>query len=364
MNNKILKISYGQLKENNYLSEYNDKYGLAAFIDDNVRNTFLSNPNNDDNSKTAILFAVDNGDIVGRSIIYGTSIKYDSQIIKVQSFGSIEVDNTQRGKGIGTSISKYSLNNNEYSVFMCSLLSPSCYSIMRKPVNACTVFDFPEYVKVINIESAFACRGFKGFPLKTLKTLGNIAISIFNIPNKLRTSRLKKVYTILKRTKVPSWAGEMCLNDGHKYAEYHDTKWLQWCLDYNLSGHSEDTQSFYCIYNKQNQPVGFFMTKERRRLDIKQCRMINGTICEWASIDKNLSETDINLLALDTFSKDCYRILTITDSSMTEKQLRRMGFIKHGYMQMGFRDKLNQFPDMKDMSLWRIRFGCCNSILY
>jgi hypothetical protein len=361
---EFVKISYQQLQENNYLSEYNDKYSLAAFIDDNVRNTFLSNPNNDDNSKTAILFAVDNGDIVGRSIIYGTSIKYDSQIIKVQSFGSIEVDNTQRGKGIGTSISKYSLNNNEYSVFMCSLLSPSCYSIMRKPENACTIFDFPEYVKVINTESAFACRGFKGFPLKTLKTLGNIAISIFNIPNKLRTSRLKKVYTIQKETKVPEWAGEMCLNDGHKYAEYHDTKWLQWCLDYNLSGHNEDIQSFYCIYNKQNQPVGFFMTKERRRLDIKQCRMINGTICEWASIDKNLSETDINLLALDTFSKDCYRILTITDSSMTEKQLRRMGFIKHGYMQMGFRDKLNQFPDMKDMSLWRIRFGCCNSILY
>jgi hypothetical protein len=85
---------------------------LAAFVDDNIRKTFLNNPNNDDNSKTAILFAVDNGDIVGRSIIYGTSIKYDSQIIKVQSFGSIEVDNTQRGKGIGTSISKYSLNNN------------------------------------------------------------------------------------------------------------------------------------------------------------------------------------------------------------------------------------------------------------
>lgn len=197
----FIKITYNQLKENNYLSEYNDKYGLVAFIDDNVRNTFLSNPNNNEDSNTAILFAVDNGDIVGRSIIYGTSIKYDSQIIKVQSFGSIEVDNTQRGKGIGTSISKYSLNNNEYSVFMCSLLSPSCYSIMRKPENACTIFDFPEYVKVINIESAFACRGFKGFPLKTLKTLGNIAISIFNIPNKLRTSRLKKSIYYSKKNK-------------------------------------------------------------------------------------------------------------------------------------------------------------------
>lgn len=360
----FIKITYQQLQENNYLSEYNDKYGLAAFVDDNIRKTFLNNPNNDDNSKTAILFAVDNNIIVGRHLLYGTSLKYKDEKYNAQSSGSTEVHESQRGKGIGSKINSYTLNNDEYPIYLCSLLSPSCYSIMRKKENNCTIFDFPEYVKVINTESAFACRGIKGFPLKILKTIGNVAISILNIPNKLRIGRLKKVYTIQKETKVPEWAGEMCLNDGHKYAEYHDTKWLQWCLDYNLSDHSEDIQSFYCIYNKQNQPVGFFMTKERRRLDVKKCRMVNGTVCEWASIDENLSETDINLLALDTFSKDCYRVLTITDSPMTEKQLRRMGFIKHGYMQMGFRDKLNQFPDMKDLSLWRIRFGCCNSILY
>jgi hypothetical protein len=52
----FIKITYQQLQENNYLSEYNDKYGLAAFVDDNIRKTFLNNPNNDDNSKTAILF--------------------------------------------------------------------------------------------------------------------------------------------------------------------------------------------------------------------------------------------------------------------------------------------------------------------
>ena len=360
---ELINITYKQLRENNYLSEYNDQYGLAAFINDNVRNTFLSSPNNDD-SKTAILLAIDNGDIVGRSIIYETPIKNKNHTIKAQSFGSIEVDNSQRGKGIGTLIARFSLNNNEYPIFLCSLLSSQCLSIMRKKENNCTIFDFPEYVKIINTESAFACRGIKGGPLKMMTICGNFIIKVLDIPNKIRLKRLKKKYSIRQENIVPEWAGEMCLNDGHKYAEFHDAKWLQWCLDYNLSGHSEDTQSFYCIYNKQNQPVGFFMTKERRRLDIKQCRMINGTICEWASIDKNLSETDINLLALDTFSKDCYRILTITDSSMTEKQLRRMGFIKHGYMQMGFRDKLNQFPDMKDMSLWRIRFGCCNSILY
>ena len=235
---------------------------------------------------------------------------------------------------------------------------------MRKKENACTIFDFPEYVKIINTEAAFACRGIKGLPLKFLKSVGNMMVRVLDIPNKLRIKRLKRNYYVKKERVVPEWAGEMCLNDGHKYAEYHDTKWLQWCLDYNLSGHNEDIQSFYAIYNKENQPVGFFMTKERRRDDIKTCRLVNGTLCEWASTDANLSETDINLLALETFSRDCYRILTVTDSTATEKALRRIGFIKHGYMQMGFKDKRQQYADMHDMSLWRIRFGCCNSILY
>lgn len=361
---ELIKITYQQLKDNDYLSEYNDKYGLAAFIDDNVRNTFLSNPNNNDDSKTVILFAVDNGDIVGRSIIYATIVKNHNKTIETQSFGSIEVDNSQRGKGIGTQIARFSLNNNEYPIFICSLLSPQCLSLMRKPENDCTIFNFPEYIKVINTESAFACRGINGLPLKLMKTLGNIILGILDIPNKIKLKKIKKNYIVKKEYIIPEWAGEMCLNDGHKYAEYHDTKWLQWCLDHNLSGHKDDNQSFFAIYDKENNPVGFFMTKERRRLDIEKCKMINGTLCEWASIDKNLSETDINLLALETFSKDCYRILTVTDNPQTEKSLHSMGYIKNGYMQMGFKDKLNQFPDMKDMSLWRIRFGCCNSILY
>ena len=361
---ELIKITYQQLRENNYLSEYNDKYSLASFIDDNVRITFLSNPNNNDASKTAILFSVDNDDIIGRSIIYATGIKNQNNTIEAQSFGSIEVDNSQRGKGIGTQIARFSLNNEEYPIFLFSLLSSQCLSIMQKEVYNCIIFNFPEYVKVINTESAFACRGIKGLPLKLMKTFGNFIINIIDIPNKIKLKKIKKNYIVKKETIVPKWAGEMCLNDGHKYAEYHDTKWLQWCLDHNLSGHKEDMQSFFAIYDNKNKPVGFFMTKERRRLDIEKCKMINGTICEWASIDKNLSETDINLLALETFSKDCYRILTVTDNSQTEKSLRHIGFIKNGYMQMGFKDKLNQFPDMKDMSLWRIRFGCCNSILY
>lgn len=87
----IKNVTYKQLLENNWLVD-DDCYGLGAFVDDNVRKTFLDCPNNDDSEKTAVLLAVDNGAIVGRFLLYGTTIKMGETIQRAQSFGSIEVD--------------------------------------------------------------------------------------------------------------------------------------------------------------------------------------------------------------------------------------------------------------------------------
>jgi hypothetical protein len=365
MNEIILKkVSYGQLREREWLTD-KDRYGLASFVDDNVRKTFLHSPNNNNDEKTAVLLAVDNGDVVGRHLLYGTSIKQGDNIIKAQSSGSTEVHESQRGKGIGSKINRWTLENNEYPVYICSLLSPACLRIMSKQEYGCTIFDFPQFVKIVNTEAAFGCRGIKGGLLSFCKTLGNAALWLRNIPIRPKMSKLKKQYKLVQEKQVPEWAGEMCLNDGHKYAEYHDNNWLEWNLTHTLSGRPEDQQYFYSIYNKENKIVGFFMTKVRVRRDIeKYNKMIIGTLCEWASVSSDLKESDINLLATTTFPKNCYQILTITDNPTAEKELRRIGFIKRGSMQMGFRDKLNQFPDMANQSLWRIRYGCCNSILY
>jgi hypothetical protein len=359
----LKKVTYGQLKCNNWLED-NDLYGLASFVDDNIRATFLDSSNNDEDDKTAVLFAIDDGIVVGRHLLYGTSIKKDNTIVKAQSSGSTEVHESQRGKGIGTKINKWTLNNEEYPIYICSLLSAQCLSLMRKKENDCTIFDFPRFVKIVNTEPIFV-RKVKAHVLQKIgKSVGNSLVWLLDIPNKFRLSKLKKIYKVLQLEQVPDWAGDMCLNDGHKYAEYHDSAWLQWCLTHNLSGRSDDIQRFYAVY-KQTTPVGFFFTKERMCKDEGYDKeFLYGTICEWASVDEDLGEADLNLLATETFSRNCFHILTVTDNPTTEKSLRRLGFLPHGSMQMGFKDKQHQHPDMCDQSLWRIRFGCCNSILY
>ena len=139
----IKLISYGQLSQGDWLTD-NDRYGLAAFVDENVSQTFLNSPFNRKPEKTAIMLAVDSGDIVGRHLLYGTQIKAGDQIINAQSSGSTEVDSSQRGKGIGSKINRYTLTNDEYPVYICSLLSPACLSIMSKPEYGCTIFDFSQ----------------------------------------------------------------------------------------------------------------------------------------------------------------------------------------------------------------------------
>lgn len=357
----LKKISYGQLQENNWLTD-DDCYGMAAFVDENVRTTFLQSPNNYQLDKTAVLLALEGDKIVGRHLLYGTTIKTGQDNVMAQSSGSTEVHESQRGKGIGSKINKWTLNNDEYPVYICSLLSPACLRIMEKKENACTIFEFPELVKIINMEAAFACRGMKGVPLKICKGLCNMFLGVLDIPTKARISRLKKKYSLKKEKEIPEWAGDMCMNDGHKYAEVHDNAWLRWNLNYNLTGKPQDKQSFYSIY-KREKPVGFFFTKERLRDDVSS-EMIIGTLCEWASVDDELTETDINLLAFSTFDKKCYYMRTVTNSPRTSRDMQGYWFTNHGKMQMGIKDKYNQYPDMAEQYNWRIRFGCCNSILF
>lgn len=355
----LKKISYGQLVEGTWLTD-DDRYGIASFVDANVRQAFFKNPNNTDASKTAVLLIVNDGIVVGRSLLYGTKIKIGDDDIEAQSFGSIEVHESQRGKGMGTKIANYSLENDEYPVFLCSLLSDACDSIMRK--SDCTLFYYPEMIRIVNMKSAFECRGLKGFPLKLCAGLSNVFLGIVNIPTKTRIRRVKKKYCLKIENDIPEWAGDMCMNDGHKYAELHDNAWLKWNLKYNLTGKPQDKQSFYSIF-KGDMPVGFIFTKERLRDEVSS-EMIIGTLCEWASVDEELTETDINLLAFSTFDKKCYYMRTVSNNPRICNEMQEYWFTNHGKMQMGIKDKYNKYPDLAKRVNWRIRFGCCNSILF
>ena len=157
----------------------------------------------------------------------------------------------------------------------------------------------------------------------------------------------------------------MVLNDGHKYMEVHDQKWMQWNLDFNFYNKEGDIQSFYAVYNG-DIPVAFFMTKERYRplAGGKLKNIIIGSIMEWGvSSRTDLCESDIYIMASKTFSKSVDIVEFATTNKDVIKKMKSYSFIPHGFAHIAIKDLKKQFKDVNNIELWRIRFGYADVFL-
>lgn len=76
------KITYKELRDRSYVIK-DDRYGIAAFMTESVRQTLLACPNNNDDSKTAMYLKLCDGIAVGRMMMLGTRIKVGDEVIMV-----------------------------------------------------------------------------------------------------------------------------------------------------------------------------------------------------------------------------------------------------------------------------------------
>lgn len=357
------KISYKDLREFKY-KNFDDPYSIVAFMTDHLRETLLACPNNKDENKTAMYIMTDGNVAVGRVLQFGTKLKVDKEIVPAQTGGSSYVDKRYRSQGVGASLLLASKLSKEYDFKINSLFSTMVVPMLRRLKYV--IFEIPQYVIMRDLRPMLAAKGLGGFPLNLCGVMANLPIRCLDIINKIKRKRLLRQFEVRQVMLVPEWVGEMLVKDGHKYMEVHDREWLQWNLDYNMNGYPGDRQSFYTISNKLGEPVGFFMTKERFEEKAGHYHnVLRGTIVEWGSINtKVLSEADINLLAVYTFTPKVFQVLTVTTEAKTANSLKKMGFIKHGTFQMLIGDKKKKYDDIDNINLWRIRYGSCNTIIY
>lgn len=360
---KIKKISYGELKEKP-IEVKDDRYGIAAYFTETIRQTFIACPGYQNDDETAVLLLCDGDIVVGREIRYGTRLKIGEEIIWVYTGCSLMVCEEYQKIGAGIVLLTAGTGNNNKVSFGASYTQMRV-ELLKKQKR--TVFNIPQYTKIVNTRPVFeSLFGLKGVMLKVATRGGNFLLALIDIPNKIKTNKLLKKYSIKKETIVPEWAGKMATNDGHKYMEYHDAKWLQWNLDHNINGFPEDIQSFYSVWDKKGNPMGFFMTKERFEEEAgKYRKIVRGSIVEWATADnEKLSEADLNLLAIPTFSPKVSNITSVAVDKQTQKAFKKMYFRYNYDFKMSFKDKTGEYSDGADMANWRIRFGCSNSIIY
>lgn len=353
-------ITYGDLRKGLHFG--NDKYGIASYEYETRRKTFLANPCAGEDDEVFMYIVEADGVPVGRTMLFNTRIKIEDEILPLYSGSSIRVEDSFQKYGLGGEIFAFGGTIKGRKLFLSAGISDMALPLYK--VTKYNIFKFPKLLRINDSKPLIGKVGIKGFLQSMCGAVVNAILKMFYIFSKPKTNRLKKKYTLEKATIVPQWVDDIVLNDGHKYAEVHDHKWLQWNLENGFKGHKRDKQSFYVV--KQNESlVGFVMTKERYREEVQGMKdVLIGSIVEWGSKDeKVLSEADLYRLVLDTFSKEVDIVETATNDVVTQRVLKRMGFIHHGDAHIAFRDKTKQLKDSSDASMWRLRYGYADVIL-
>lgn len=336
MESRLINISFNELRQNDF-SRFSDAEGILSSGLDLYRKALLDNPFSDDTSTACVLAVVDNL-IVGRHMMLNTKLKVGDEIIDIKTGGGGLVSSKCRGLGIGSRMINEAFELEESDLYYGASYTRAAYNIIRKKGG---MLEIPQYVK-------FFHKGIK---------------RVLDLPVIVRSAILKRRFTVERLTTVPQWASEMAMNDGHKYMEVHTTEWLQWALDNIATGVSTDYNQFHAIYDKNHEPVGFFMILIRTVTKDGET-FTKANLAEWAMSDSSrLNDVDINILALDAVRSLVSRFWTITEKSSIGKALLRHGFKRRGWLAMHVRDKKHQFSDISDVSQWRIRYGCCNTML-
>ena len=360
----IQKIPYQALIKEK-LDYPGDRYRIISdYLTPEVCQALLSNPNLEEASQTALNVIYDSGEAVGRHMLMPTRLKMDTQVVLIQSGGGHEVCELFQGKGLGKMVAQDSVLNARYPIYIGQLFTAGTAEIHRK-MNA-AVFEKPLYEKMCNMRSVMVAEGFTGASLTARTFLANWNLKLHNVPFGFRLLKLRKKFSVRQETVVPAWVDSIALHDGHKYMEIHDREWLQWNLDHKFTSNPNDHNFFFAVYDKKGAPVGFYMTKERFEENKKGTfkNLIRGTVVEWGSVDeKALSEADLNLLAVSTFSPKVDKINTVISGDGLDAVLKSYGFTYRGMFQMVFRPDETCKQDMLDQNQWRIRYGGCNTIL-
>ena len=341
-----------------------DPYGIASYVLTPSRIAAGMNcPFNASEDNCAFFFVNVDGIVAVRTQHFGSRFYAGGKIVPAGIGSALETAEAYRHLGVGADSVLFSATNSEYPVYIGSGISDMSLALYRKLHYY--ILEFPRIMQLRDARCFLESKGIKGIALKWMSKLLNMLLNLFVGYANRRGRKLQQCYQVEKVTKVPVWVDEIVLNDGHKYMEVHDHLWLQWNLDYNFRGLSQDIQSFYVVKERGN-PVGFFMTKERFREKAGGVlkNILIGSIVEWGiAADCALSEMDLYAMALLTFSKDVDIVETATIDRKVIKQMKRFGFITHGYAHIGMKDKKKQYRDAADINLWRVRYGYADVIL-
>lgn len=354
--------NYKNFKEGFIIQE--DPYEIGGYAKTPARlKTFVECPFVNNEDFVMLCLARANGNVCGRIMFFPELFKAGTQILNANGGSSLLVHEDYRKTDAAVDIIMYPIQNRISDAIIYADFSKDGIDVYK--ALRFNVFSLKKMMLAFNTRFFFENFGLSGGLLKATTFITNAFVRpLVKLLNQRLPSRLKD-YIVKEVSIVPIWVDDIVLNDGHKYMEVHDHRWLQWCLDNKFHEKKENVNKFFTI-EKFGEPVGFFMTKERygsiASRNIGQ--MLTGTVVEWGSKDlNNLTEFDIVRLASKHFSKDIDMVQIFSDDEDVIRKAKRHGFIHHGCHYIVYRDLTKKFKDAKNQKLWRLRFGYSDSIM-
>lgn len=348
-------VTFGELREGNYTLP-DDRYGVAASVLTPAMVEALSAcPFVKEDDTVALYFALVDGVIAGREVYFASRVKAGAEIVDAESASSLGVDPAYRHLAVGADIVMATFLRSR--VFLGAGVSQMALPLDRKL--KFHILEFPRLMQLRNAGPLLAARH-----LSWLKGLANLPLGWFNRSVVRKADRLSRKFRIEQVARIPDWVDDIVLQDGHKYAAFHNHEWLQWNLDHRFYDLPHLRKAFFCVY-QEGEPVGFYMIKERFKEKAGGLEnVVVGSLVEWGTKDDSrLSECDLLLLSLRDFSAAVDIVETGTADTKMVRACRRYGFLPHGKANIVFKDRTKKYADASDISLWRVRLGCGDVIL-
>ncbi len=343
---------------------FSDPYHIASSLCPEMKDALLHNPSGFQPDEVCQILALDDDTVIGCTNPYSGRIKIDGEISIVQNGSYLFAHEGYRKENIGGELfmTISSIHPSKKCYFSgISHMAMGLYHALKY-----TIFEYPRMIYLKNcksvVKSLFHTQSDIVMPIVWI---GNAALWLHRYILRLSNRLCRNDYTIKQVDSVPQDVIDIVNADAHPFTEYHDREWFEWCLKYKFTEQPRIKRLF--LIKKGNKTEGFFLTKEQFYEQASGRGFKNvtlGSVMEWGiASDSQLSEKDIYLLAIDSFSPDVDGIVYATTDKTISHSLRKWLFIGIGTANAAFKFKGNKDPRLKDINNWRIRLAASDTLL-
>lgn len=348
-----------ELDEHELPNEFIDPFNIYSSANNKIK-VWLSNPYLKSQKSVFQLLGIVDKTIAGTGYILPIELSLNGKIYDSNAAHNLLVNKNYRGCGLGSKITDARLDFcSTKSLVLCN---PSQMQIPILKRLGGIILTMPRLVLVKNSISVIETK-FKGNLAKPISKILDCGLKLIISGVKHSAKQISsRNISIEEYQKIPEIVNDIINKDTHPFKEIHNKDWFQWVKDNSLIENSSITKRFFLI-KKNNEPIGFFMTKTEFYESASHRGYKNltlGSVIEWQTINENiLSTSDIMLLAIKSFPDDVDAIEICTDDSKTIKRLKCKGLIQVGMAHVVIRFRpdscFNNIQNLNIQKNWRIR---------